>query len=61
MQSKRETTEIVNAMLEPIRERRKLYSSDPAELDRLLKDGAERASAMAEATMQIVRETMKFI
>jgi tryptophanyl-tRNA synthetase len=48
-------------MLEPIRERRKLYSSDPAELDRILKDGADRASAMAEATMQIVRETMKFI
>ena len=61
VQSKRETTDIVNAMLEPIRERRKLYSSDPAELDRLLKDGADRASAMAEATMQIVRETMKFI
>ena len=61
VQSKRETTEIVNTLLEPIRERRKLYAADPAELDRILSSGAEKAAIMAETTMKRVRETMKFI
>ncbi len=61
MQSKRETTDIVNAVLEPLRARRAEYENDPAELNRILKIGAEKAGAAAEATMKLVRETMKLV
>jgi tryptophanyl-tRNA synthetase len=39
--------ELVVAALAPFRERTALYLDDPAQLDRLLADGAERASAIA--------------
>jgi tryptophanyl-tRNA synthetase len=58
MQNKQELTEILNAFLEPIRRRRTELLNDPAELERSLADGAERARAAAEETMQIVRAAM---
>jgi tryptophanyl-tRNA synthetase len=58
MQNKKELTEILNAALEPMRRRRKELLDDPAELDRILANGAERARAVAEETMQVVREAM---
>lgn len=61
VQSKRETAEILNAALQPLRERRALYESDPAELDRILARGAERASVFAEETLRRVREAMTLI
>ncbi|MBC8103608.1 MAG: tryptophan--tRNA ligase [Cytophagales bacterium] len=60
-QSKRETTEILNAVLDPIRARRAVYASDPAELERVLERGEEKARAFAETTMQKVRETMLLV
>src|SRR5580658_3734659 len=47
VQSKRETAEFVNESLAPLRARRALYESDPAELERLLTRGADRARATA--------------
>lgn len=61
MQSKRETTEILNEALRPLRERRALYESDPAELDRILARGAERAGAFAEDTLRRVRAAMTLV
>jgi tryptophanyl-tRNA synthetase len=61
VQSKRETAEVVNAFLEPFRARRAEYASDPAELDRILNDGAERARAFAEDTLREVRRIMKLV
>ncbi len=58
MQNKKELTEILNAVLDPIRRRRAELLDDPAELERILADGAARARAVAEETMQIVREAM---
>jgi tryptophanyl-tRNA synthetase len=58
MQNKRELTEILNAALEPMRVRRRELLADPAELDRILADGADRARAVAAETMQIVRTAM---
>ena len=60
-QSKRETTEIVNAFLEPFRAKRAEYENDPAELDRILAQGEEKARTAAEKTVQGVRELMKLI
>ena len=61
VQSKRETTEIVNAFLEPFRAKRAEYENDPAELDRILVRGAERARTVAEETLQGVRELMRLV
>jgi tryptophanyl-tRNA synthetase len=61
VQSKRETAEVLNAMLEPIRQRRALYESDPAELDRLLARGAEKAAVVAEETLQHVRKALRLV
>ena len=61
VQSKRETTDILNAMLDPFRERRARYASAPAELDRILARGAEEARAFADDTLRLVRETMRLV
>ncbi len=61
MQSKRETTDILNALLDPLRARRKEYESDPAQVDRILARGAEQARAFADETLKIVRQTMRLI
>ncbi|HZO91648.1 MAG TPA: tryptophan--tRNA ligase [Chthonomonadaceae bacterium] len=58
VQNKKELTEILNAVLEPIRRRRTELLADPAELERILKDGAERASAVAQETLRRVYEAM---
>ena len=60
VQNKKELTEILNAALEPIRLRRAALLNDPAELDRILEDGAERARAVAEETMRDVRAAIGF-
>jgi tryptophanyl-tRNA synthetase len=59
VQNKKELTEILNAALDPIRQRRAELLADPAELERILRDGAERARAVAEETMVSVREALK--
>ena len=61
VQSKKETADILNAALEPIRERRKQYADDPALLDRILAQGAEKARAAAAATLREVRRLMKLV
>jgi tryptophanyl-tRNA synthetase len=61
VQSKRETADILNAALDPLRARRADYENDPAEIDRILARGAERAREVAEETMRLVRETMKLV
>ena len=40
----------------PIRERTLELMNDPAELDRILAKGADRAAEVAAATMAVVRE-----
>jgi tryptophanyl-tRNA synthetase len=61
VQSKRETAEILNAFLEPFRAKRAQYENDPAELDRILERGAEKARAAAEQTLRGVRQIMKIV
>jgi tryptophanyl-tRNA synthetase len=61
VQSKRETADIINAVLDPIRARRAELESDPAEVDRILARGAERAREVAEETMRLVREAMHIV
>ena len=57
--SKVETVEIVNAALDPLRARRAEYEAAPEEVDRILREGAEKARAVAEETMRHVRDIMQ--
>jgi len=58
MQNKKELAEILNATLEPMRQRRKELLADPAELERILKNGADRARAVASETLRLVNDAM---
>ena len=48
--------EAVVALFAPVRERYTALMADPAELDRVLADGAARAGAVAAATTAAVRD-----
>ena len=58
-QSKKETGEIVNAALAPMRERRRELEADPGAITQILDAGAKRAREVAGATMADVRRVLK--
>ena len=51
--------EVVSRALEPVRERRRELEAHPERVQAALRDGEERARAVAQATMRDVREAMK--
>lgn len=55
---KRTVTDAVNATMAPIRARRAEYEQDMAYVRSVLRAGNERANAIAEATLDEVREAM---
>jgi len=58
---KTELADVVVAHIEPIRNRTEELLSDPAELDRLLAKGAEKANEQAEKTLATVYDRIGFI
>jgi tryptophanyl-tRNA synthetase len=58
---KREVAEVVIEGLRPIRERYAELMADPAELDRILALGAERARSVSEPKLQEVKRKVGFI
>jgi tryptophanyl-tRNA synthetase len=58
---KSEVADVVVNALSPIRDRANELMSDPAELDRLLTSGAEKARTVAEATLADVYNKVGFI
>ncbi len=56
---KHRLAEVINEMLEPIRERRKKYEEDPKQIDNILITGTEKARSVAKETMRQVRIAMK--
>ena len=58
---KNAVAEAVVAVVEPIRSRYEELRSDPGELQRLLRSGAEHAAATAEPTLRKMYERMGFI
>ncbi|WP_173101579.1 tryptophan--tRNA ligase [Actinomadura verrucosospora] len=60
-QFKKDLAEVVLGTFTPIRERTAELLDDPAELDRILERGAERAGAVAARTMETVRERVGFV
>ena len=58
---KGEVADVVISALGPIRDRANDLMSDPAELDRLLASGAEKAREVAETTLALVYDRVGFI
>lgn len=50
---------VLNAMLDPIRERRLEYAKNPDEVMRILKEGTEKVVDVAASTMSEVRQAIK--
>lgn len=56
---KKELANNINAFLEPIREKRKYYEERPELVDKILKEGTEKARKTAKETLRKVKEAMK--
>lgn len=52
---KAELAEAIYEELEPIQKRRKIYENDPSLVDRIIKNGAEKANKIAQETVNDVR------
>ena len=58
---KKDLAEVVAEFVSPLRERVRAYLDDPAELDRILARGAERARGVAGPTLATVYEKIGFL
>jgi tryptophanyl-tRNA synthetase len=56
---KRRLVEVLNPLLEPIRQRRKQYESNPDGVLDVLRVGTRRANVVAEETLQMAKKCMK--
>src|SRR5688572_9362438 len=56
---KRKLVEVLNALIEPIRTKRKHYEDRPDEVLDALRQGTRRANAVAEETLQLAKSAMK--
>jgi tryptophanyl-tRNA synthetase len=56
---KRRLVEVLNALLEPIRQRRKQYELDPGGVLEVLRAGTKRANIVAEETLQLAKKALK--
>ena len=56
---KRKLVEVLNALLEPIRTRRKQYVQQPDDVLEILRAGTARANAVAEETLYLAKQAMK--
>lgn len=58
---KESLADVAVSVFAPMRERMEGYMADPASIDAILKDGAERAAAIAEPVMADVKSLMGFL
>jgi tryptophanyl-tRNA synthetase len=58
---KRALADATVAQLSPISEEIRRFAADPAEIDRILRDGARRASAIAQPIMDQVKDIVGFL
>ncbi|HAK60822.1 MAG TPA: tryptophan--tRNA ligase, partial [Nitrospiraceae bacterium] len=56
---KKELLKHLLAYLAPIQERRKKLSADPKKIENIIRDGSNRAGAVAAKTMEAVKKAMK--
>jgi len=58
---KSELAEAIYKEVKPVQERRKVYENDPALVDGIIREGAERARKIAQKTLKEVKEKMGFL
>ncbi|OLE27880.1 MAG: tryptophan--tRNA ligase [Actinobacteria bacterium 13_1_20CM_3_71_11] len=58
---KKDLAEVVVGFVRPVQERTRAYLDDPAQLDKLLAIGAEKARAVSSATLRTVYERVGFL
>ena len=58
---KAELAEAIFKELEPIQKRRKIYENDPSLVDRIIKEGAEKAGIIAKETIKEAKQKMGFL
>jgi len=58
---KKETAEIVVEAIRPLRERTRQYLSDPAELQRTMREGSDKARHIASVTLNDVYDKVGFV
>lgn len=56
---KRRLVEVLNTLLEPIRQRRKQYEADPTGVLEVLREGTRKANVVAEETLALAKAAMK--
>ena len=54
-------SESISLELKPIQKKRKYYEDNPEEVDRIIKEGAEKAGKIAKETIKEVKQKMGFI
>jgi tryptophanyl-tRNA synthetase len=59
VECKKNLIEAIVALLEPMQQRRAVYQQDPAEVLKILQQGAEKANAIAEKTLHQVKQTIQ--
>lgn len=59
MDCKKQLAEIINETLRPIRERRKTFEGDRAQLEKIVKEGCERSRSVHAETLVEVRRLMR--
>ncbi|MBN1549083.1 tryptophan--tRNA ligase [Candidatus Babeliales bacterium] len=53
--------EVLESFLAPIRQRRSEFSKDPDQVMKIIKDGSKKAGAVAESTLNDVKNAMKLL
>lgn len=56
---KKKLIEVLVSLIEPIRERRKLFEEDPGQVLAILKKGTEKANQVASETLKLAKKAMK--
>jgi tryptophanyl-tRNA synthetase len=55
---KKRLIEVLVSIIEPIQKRRQIYEKDPAQVLKILREGTEKANAVAEETLKLAKEKM---
>lgn len=59
MECKKRLIEVLVGLIEPIRQRRLVFEQDPAQVLAVLREGTERANAVANETLKLAKAAMK--
>ena len=56
---KKKLVEVLTALMTPIRDRRKTYEADPAQVLQILRAGTAQANQLAEQTLTLAKQAIK--